>query len=914
MIQLKFNKNTIEVCFETEIYHIRIQKSMLEFFCGRKNIFSVVINKDNIISSAIRIVNKLKKSSAINIKYQEKIKTKKIYIDLFSVQPYYMSDDETVRVLEMLAAYAEIKGNDDKMYVLNIDKSYIADISNIQKIISIHNYNTINDITRLLYIISKYVSAAQFNFIFPDIYDEFRLSPFRKAARSFYYSISTLPKSIAAVFGADIEGLIDNISLKYVYIVADIVDGELTLTTIRPKVFKYNDERRMVLERYPTYSQKFEYKKEESVITDMLGDELTAIHIRNLVFFNKDGKLNDLGSIESQLEFDNSLVDNIINSYISEHEKIFDKKEIHILYLSAMAECYSYHSEYISPDICIKGFDECVKRTERKKYILWQDHLPNLSINRLFGEFSLVKNQTIIPQLNEVKKIIIENTFILPANKKKYCLDLIQNETNRIVQYQALIESSAFPVSHDIECRLSMTYKYGDDEPYTLIFKPVDSDSAGFHQIKAKWIQRQDYPFDDLIYPVFPEACPVEMMYNYPQKNSTGTRDLFDWIENVLVPSPEYELETDISNFAPKIDRNGNQYWFLLDELEDDDGDTYELLIFSWDFIDKNELFSGFTKIYFDAFETQDRYGNSQYKAVRICTNNNTYVESYYKNPKNAKRLASVLFAVHTITANGRSLNTEGYPQKTRQAVSKVLRFYEKRLNIFDKETQRNIITIMSLFHDEMGDTFYEMLCGMINRYIDNSNKNKLTEKIGYALGDLTSLNEKNLFQKLLELEKVNTRKLICIFSLAAWKNPDFIFNMQTNFVLYFFDRAVDIIYKYSIDRNTEKPFDVMLLMEYCLVVFRLRQLDDKETKKKLSRNSESVRKLIMALDNIADRYKTFLKYFERSRIKLEIKKKSRSDIPELIYALMLYAYGEANTDEIRISGIDDDPSDNDES
>ena len=96
-----------------------------------------------------------------------------------------------------------------------------------------------------------------------------------------------------------------------------------------------------------------------------------------------------------------------------------------------------------------------------------------------------------------------------------------------------------------------------------------------------------------------------------------------------------------------------------------------------------------------------------------------------------------------------------------------------------------------------------------------------------------------------------------------------------------------------------------MMLMEYCLAVFRLRKIDDKETKIKLSRNSESVRKLIMALDNIADRYKTFLKYFEKSRIKLEIKKKSRSDIPELIYALMLYTYGEANTDEIRISGID---------
>ncbi len=915
MIHMKLNKNNIQICYETEIYNIRVEKSILEFFCGRKNVFSVVINKDNIISSSMRIASKFKKNSIIKIKCQENIRSQNIYIDLFSVQPYYILDDGLHGILEMLAAVAEIKGNDEQVYVLNIDKSYIADISNIQKIISVHNYDKADDITRILYIISKYVSAAQFNFLFPDIYDEFRLSSFRKAARSFYYSVSTLPKSIAAVFGAEIEGRIDNMSPHDIYIVADIVDGELTVTTVLPTLFHDHDEKRLVLERYPTYSKKFEYKKGISVITEMLGDELTTKHIRNLVFFDKDGRLNDLGGIESQMEFDGSLADNIINSYISDHRKLFDKKEIHILYLSDMAECYSYHSEYISSEIYIKGFYECVKRTERKKYTLWQDHLPNLSINRLFGEFSLVKNQTIIPQLNEVKKIIIENTFTLPANRKKYCLDLIQNETNRIVQYQALIESPAFPVSHDIECRLSMSYKYGDDEPYTLIFKPVDSDSAGFFQIKAKWIQRQGYPSDDLIYPVFPEASPVEMMYNYPKKKSTETSNLFDWIEKVLaVPKPKYERETDISDFSQKIDRKGNQYLFLLDELEDDDGKLYDLRIFSWDFIKKDELFSGFTKIYFDAFKTEDRYGNSQYKAVRICTDQKTYVESYYKYPKNAKRLASVLFAVHTITANGRSLNTKGYPEKTRKAVSDSLRFYERNLSIFDKETQRNIITIMSLFHDEMGDTFYEMLCGMVDRYIADSNKYKLTEKIGYALGDFTSLNEKNLFYKLLELEKVNTRKLICIFSLAAWKNPDFIFNMQSNFVLYFFESAADIIYHYSIDHSVEKPFDVMLLMEYCLAVFRLRQLDDKHIRYRLSRNSESVRTLILSLENIVYRYKNFLPFFERSRIKLEIKKKSRNDIPELIYALMLYAYGEANADEIRISGIDDDSSDNGES
>ena len=105
-----------------------------------------------------------------------------------------------------------------------------------------------------------------------------------------------------------------------------------------------------------------------------------------------------------------------------------------------------------------------------------------------------------------------------------------------------------------------------------------------------------------------------------------------------------------------------------------------------------------------------------------------------------------------------------------------------------------------------------------------------------------------------------------------------------------------------------------MLLMEYCLAVFRLRQLDDKHIRYRLSRNSESVRTLILSLENIVYRYKNFLPFFERSRIKLEIKKKSRNDIPELIYALMLYAYGEANADEIRISGIDDDSSDNGES
>ena len=102
---------------------------------------------------------------------------------------------------------------------------------------------------------------------------------------------------------------------------------------------------------------------------------------------------------------------------------------------------------------------------------LWCDFLPRLSmIDSSNKEFVLVhpKKVTIQPIVGKPVPIPIEEHFSFPAKKYLYEFPLIQGENKEKTDYFAFIKDSSFPLEHETECRLNLTYTYGKDYPYNL--------------------------------------------------------------------------------------------------------------------------------------------------------------------------------------------------------------------------------------------------------------------------------------------------------------------------------------------------------------------------------------------------------------------------------------------------------------
>ena len=150
---------------------------------------------------------------------------------------------------------------------------------------------------------------------------------------------------------------------------------------------------------------------------------------------------------------------------------------------------------------------------------LWHDHLPSLSIKLMCGKFDLIKNARVVPKFDEKQIIPINGTFTLPKKCDEYHFNLVQDENARKIKYEAVIRNSAFPLSHDVECNLLMTYKYGTEEPYELIFVPQAAKTADFLEAKVKWSQINNYDIKGLKAPDFPSKLSWEELQRYPSKN-----------------------------------------------------------------------------------------------------------------------------------------------------------------------------------------------------------------------------------------------------------------------------------------------------------------------------------------------------------------------------------------------------------
>jgi len=202
-----------------------------------------------------------------------------------------------------------------------------------------------------------------------------------------------------------------------------------------------------------------------------------------------------------------------------------------------------------------------------------------------------------------------------------------------------------------------------------------------------------------------------------------------------------------------------------------------------------------------------------------------------------------------------------------------------------------------ALVSTDLGENYYIIAHKYLEAYLNGYGK--LPDYIGYSLDDCTTDYQKALLSDICSLKK---EKAVCILSKGVWGNEDLIKNIPVPLTLEYFEAAINYLGQLinEVKKDKKKAKDITMCLEFVLCVFRLRSYKDEELNKLLSLNNKYVKKLYKYVETLIEN-----KIEIHSFLSLEIKNKGvYEDVPNILYALLLFITGAEGAGDIKIAGL----------
>ncbi len=124
---------------------------------------------------------------------------------------------------------------------------------------------------------------------------------------------------------------------------------------------------------------------------------------------------------------------------------------------------------------------------------VWTEYLPKLSlkipVQGKYVDWDLIDKDISINVMDEDKEFPVkeQTPLRLHAGAEEYCFELKKEDiSRRPSRIEAYIPMKA-KLESDIDVNLFIRYKYGSDESYELILRPIDTRNAPFEELKAEW-------------------------------------------------------------------------------------------------------------------------------------------------------------------------------------------------------------------------------------------------------------------------------------------------------------------------------------------------------------------------------------------------------------------------------------------
>lgn len=540
---------------------------------------------------------------------------------------------------------------------------------------------------------------------------------------------------------------------------------------------------------------------------------------------------------------------------------------------------------------------------------LWRDHIPELSIKVIkdgrYQPFFLVdRDTTIRPVRGVAVSIPVRDLFTLPADKPYYQFPLFQGQDPDDLGYVARLESPAFPLAANVTCRLTMTYSYGADDPYCLLFEPLD---GSFKPVQVKWRPKDESIITNAPTPVYPTPLTwAELQRQYYAKKKRWT-DYLDWViqgTTRLVDDAENPTETRHLPTSGRIaypwrtDKNGTRFAHIrnvsLNGRSIGDVFLHESQLchgLKWEALQKDDL------VYFDVQAGTD--GRHQARDVSILP-----TITKRKSSIDVARIRAGLYVPFIKTwADARSLEDQSCPEAFRGSMGSLAQRLERLMQASTSPVQSEIRFLFCCMHRDMPSSVIQSLLAEAS---DIDLDERAERSCAFALGDLSQDWQYELF---VTIWNRGDTHMLTILAQAIWRTESIVRVFDELTLAWLCGLLVSAMSEVN-DVKQPTRSDLKRLTHYCeLLLGLLRSRDSEVPGVRLAlqphqKMTKDFAYQVEAAATLVERSGLEI----RSRVELaDLPEKPEGDTtPDLLYALRLYLTGDVGAHAIRVAGVND--------
>ncbi|MBC2771010.1 DUF2357 domain-containing protein [Pusillimonas minor] len=541
---------------------------------------------------------------------------------------------------------------------------------------------------------------------------------------------------------------------------------------------------------------------------------------------------------------------------------------------------------------------------------LWRDQIPELSIKVMKDgrqqRFHLVsRGTTVKPSRGKPISIPVEEAFTLPDGKLHYSFPLYIGDNANDLGFSARLDSPAFPLKKMAECELNLTFEYGADDPYKLVFTPRDK---SFPPIRATWRRTEEIIITDAPAPEYPHPMTWTELRLVPKPDGNEASDLLDWVQNAIA-----QLDRDFY-IRPKPRTTGviGQKW-----LTDKKGGHFTFAICNTTnksvFIHQNSFsreanYSDFSEGQSISFELQERDRKySGWKVAGPRYKDEVHLKNF--DEESARNLVASIrkklyFPVIQVWRDGRSIGDQECPKEFSAAMKVNSEYLVALLREHDipEPVQNEIRFLLACMHKDAPDECAQWIVGQVE-----SQKVRNPQAVGFALGDVSEQWQKVLLSKLVTNP---TNDSLSVFAYAIWRERSFVERFSLSDLADMLRGLTERFEKINSApiaqvRGREWSRATTGTLELLLGLLRTRASFNPEIKMLLQPHQKITKELAKQVERVTEIVaRSNVSIF--SRVQINIEKPEGDRTPDLLYALRLYLTGDDGANAIHISSVSD--------
>lgn len=537
---------------------------------------------------------------------------------------------------------------------------------------------------------------------------------------------------------------------------------------------------------------------------------------------------------------------------------------------------------------------------------LWRDQIPELSIkvmqNGIRQPFHLVSRGTIVkPFRGRPVFINVNRDFKLPAGSPFYQFPLFLGEHAENLGFSARLESPAFPLMDDVVCRLDLTFEYGSDEPYQLVFTPLDK---SFQSIRAFWQRTEETIVTDASSPEYPAQMSWDELQHWTDAQGNSI-DLLYWLtESLSRLHGLIPVRSEIVISSPwrrKVNPAGEEYWFSFADTESGEPcycSTKNFAVYSDEF--PGDGFQVGARLFCRIKKTGNglsAFDISIEKDIKLSDESRKRIISF--------RERSLKNRMSLIWGDARSLGNPACPEQFRINFNQLIATLLEDLP--NEVRNKKTMFLLACMHKDAPNECVQW----IREQVESRNIRD-AQAVGLSLGDVSMPWQAHVLSELMQQP---TNSVLRVLAYAIWRDRNFVEQFDLVTLGSILNGLSDMIHqirpcpprKSEGDKKTVPDWVRATTepLELLLGLLRIRTSSNPEIKVLLQPNQNITKELAKQIERVIE-VVAQSKVTLFSRVQINLEKPEGDRTPNLLFALRLYLTGDDGANAIHITGVSD--------